>query len=331
MAWRGAEGTINDAGDVLTVAKATNAGFSALPDTACTTNASLLTSGSGTDQLLVASGKVVTPDTQKVDLNTIKTQTVTCAVGVTVGAYAIGTLAPRRPVVAPLRTAGATGGPSHVSAPILMQPQLAVGNATAALVVNASGFVTVVTNNDKTGYSLTVTPPTAATIATTIWQDLTAGGDFGTAGSIGALLKADINAPIGSIPTNPYTGTPPTVTQIATAIFQDLTSSGDFTTVGSIGKLLVTDIDTTISSRGTSTYAGGPVASVTAAVTIDTTQAIPTTNTANTHGDCLNAARAQGFGKWVISGTTLNLYANDGTTVVKSFTLDSATAPTQRV
>ncbi len=47
-------------------------------------------------------------------------------------AYAIGTLAPRRPVVAPLRTAGATGGPSHVSAPILMQPQLAVGNATAA-------------------------------------------------------------------------------------------------------------------------------------------------------------------------------------------------------
>ncbi len=50
------------------------------------------------------------------DLQTIKTQTVTCAAGVTVGAF--------------------------------------VGNATHALVVDASGFVTVVTNNDKAGYSI---------------------------------------------------------------------------------------------------------------------------------------------------------------------------------
>lgn len=34
LAWRGAEGTINDAGDVLTVAKATNGGFSGVPDAA---------------------------------------------------------------------------------------------------------------------------------------------------------------------------------------------------------------------------------------------------------------------------------------------------------
>jgi len=47
------------------------------------------------------------------------------------------------------------------------------------------------------------TLPTAAATATAVWQDLMAGADFGTAGSIGALLKADINAPIGSIPTNP--------------------------------------------------------------------------------------------------------------------------------
>jgi hypothetical protein len=32
----------------------------------------------------------------------------------------------------------------------------------------------------------------------------------------------------------------------------------------------------------------------------------------------------------VISGTTLTLYANDGTTSVKSFTLNSATNPTSR-
>ena len=63
---------------------------------------------------------------------------------------------------------------------------------------------------------------------------------------------------------------------------------------------------------------------------LDTTQAIPVSNTAETIGDCLNAARAQGFGKWVISGTSLTMYANDGTTAVKTFTLNSATAPTSR-
>lgn len=66
-------------------------------------------------------------------------------------------------------------------------------------------------------------------------------------------------------------------------------------------------------------------------VALDLAQTIPNSNTAQTVGDALNAARAQGFGKWTISGTTLTLYAGDGTTVVRSFTLDSATAPTQRV
>lgn len=39
-------------------------------------------------------------------------------------------------------------------------------------------------------------PPSAASIATTVWQDLLAGADFGTAGSIGKLLKDNINAPL---------------------------------------------------------------------------------------------------------------------------------------
>lgn len=69
---------------------------------------------------------------------------------------------------------------------------------------------------------------------------------------------------------------------------------------------------------------------VTALTSLTLTQAIPTSNTANTLGDCLNAARAQGFGKWGIVGTTLTLYAPDGTTAVRTFTLDSASAPTSR-
>jgi hypothetical protein len=67
------------------------------------------------------------------------------------------------------------------------------------------------------------------------------------------------------------------------------------------------------------------------AMTLDLTQAVPTSNTANTIGDALNAARAEGFGKWVRTGTTLDIYAPDGVTVVQSFTLDDPDTPTQRV
>jgi hypothetical protein len=63
---------------------------------------------------------------------------------------------------------------------------------------------------------------------------------------------------------------------------------------------------------------------------LDMTQAVPTSNVAHSVGDALNAARAQGFGKWTLVGTTLTLYASDGTTAVRTFTLDSATAPTTR-
>lgn len=68
-------------------------------------------------------------------------------------------------------------------------------------------------------------------------------------------------------------------------------------------------------------------------VLVDMTEDVPTSNTANTLGDCLNAARAQGFGNWTLNLITkvLTLYAADGVTVVHSFTLDSVTAPTQRI
>lgn len=52
----------------------------------------LLSNGTGTGQIVLSSGKVVTPDDQKVDLHTIKTQAVTCAAGVTVLA-SVGTAA----------------------------------------------------------------------------------------------------------------------------------------------------------------------------------------------------------------------------------------------
>lgn len=50
---------------------------------------------------------------------------------------------------------------------------------------------------------------------------------------------------------------------------------------------------------------------------------IPNSNTPGTVADCLNAARAQGFGRWTISGMNLNLYGADGMTIVRTFVLDN--------
>lgn len=55
---RGAVANIDDVIAIYNVVKATNGGWTALPDTAATTNASLLTSGTGTDQLSVTSGRI---------------------------------------------------------------------------------------------------------------------------------------------------------------------------------------------------------------------------------------------------------------------------------
>jgi hypothetical protein len=66
-------------------------------------------------------------------------------------------------------------------------------------------------------------------------------------------------------------------------------------------------------------------------VRIDGAQVVPTTgNAPNSINDCLNAARAQGFGKWVLNGTSLSLFAADGTTTVRTFVLDSPISPTSR-
>lgn len=75
----------------------------------------------------------------------------------------------------------------------------------------------------------------------------------------------------------------------------------------------------------------GGAASVGAAgyMAADLTEVVPYTNTANTLGDCLNAARVQGFGAWSIVGTTLTLKNADGSTA-HTFTLNSSSAPTAR-
>ena len=144
-----------------------------------------------------------------------------------------------------------------------------------AFTSNTSVFTTASLVNAPTGGSA----PTAAAIATAVWQDLTSTSDFSTAGSIGALLKADINAPIGSIPTNPYTGTPPTAAAIATAVWTDTTAS-DFTTALSVGKSLMNGVSLgtglTVANLANAPTAGDLTAAMKASVTAAATAATPT-------------------------------------------------------
>jgi len=58
--------------------------------------------------------------------------------------------------------------------------------SVSGAVGSVTGAVTVGTNNDKTGYSLTVTPPTAATIADAVWDE--AYSTHTTAGTFGKLM-----------------------------------------------------------------------------------------------------------------------------------------------
>jgi hypothetical protein len=89
---------------------------------------------------------------------------------------------------------------------------------------------------------------TVAAIATTIWQDTTA-GDFTVTGSPGKILVGQLGGTFttttssvfsaASLVNAPTGGTAPTVGQIATAVWQDMTA-GDFAVSGSIGKSLYT-------------------------------------------------------------------------------------------
>lgn len=142
-------------------------------------------------------------------------------------------------------------------------------NITAGTITTTTNLTT---NNDKTGYSLATAPPTAAAVATTVWQDLTASSDFTTVGSAGALVLANLNAAVGSrmatyaqpsgflaatfpgavaSPTNITAGTITTVTTLTNLP----AAPTDWVSALAVSAAAVTKIQ-----AGLSTYAGGDTA-----------------------------------------------------------------------
>jgi hypothetical protein len=186
---------------------------------------------------------------------------------------------------------------------------------------------------------------TSGVIAADVWNasraSYTTGGSFGqgvasvqgnVTGSVASVtgsLGGNVVGSVGSVTGNVGGNIVGSVGSIAGVAFPaNFSVLAIAATTGQVG-IDLTNIKQATSPTTLSNITIPTVSSVTSA-SLNLDQPVPASNTAQTVGDALNAARAQGFGKWVLSGTTLTLYAPDGATAVRTFTLDSATAPTQR-
>ena len=131
---------------------AIHGGMSAIPNTAATTNGSLLTSGTGTDQLSVSSGRI---DIGKA-LGTAVTLDGNNVLNVSVK-YVGGTLQTARDIGANVLLSSGTGaGQLSITSGVVA----ASGNWSTyagGAVASVTAGVTVTTNNDKAGYSGTAT------------------------------------------------------------------------------------------------------------------------------------------------------------------------------
>jgi hypothetical protein len=108
------------------------------------------------------------------------------------------------------------------------------------------------------------------------------------------------------------TGTAPTAAQVAAAVWRDATA-GDFTVTGSIGKYIMTGVTINLAQSGFTPRNLGTVAD--AALTV---------------GDALMAAICAAAGKEAITGTSYVVKTPTTGTTIRSFVLDSATAPSSR-
>jgi hypothetical protein len=207
--------------------------------------------------------------------------------------------------------------------PVLIEIELDAVNYQSSTNFGLSGLPTA---NPGAAGGVFIAGTNAATTVTTAFTTTFTGNLTGSVASVAGNVTGSVASVTGNVTVGAYAASQDPGTYVLS------TASNKLATDGS-GKVLLqaTQTGVTIPTVTTVTNAvtAGTVSDKTG-YSLNLTQAIPTSNTAQTVGDALNAARAQGFGKWVLSGTTLTIYAPDGTTPVRTFTLDSASAPTQR-
>ncbi len=147
--------------------------------------------------------------------------------------------------------------------------------------------------------------PTAAQVATAVWQDLLASADFGTASSIGALLKADINVALNTLA--------PAATALSTVQWTNVRAAliDALNTGVPISAAVLNSIADAIFARslGTESYAA--------------LHAVPTF----AQMQFMLLSLLNEFG---IVGTVITNNKIDGTTSAMTSNIDSATVPTLR-
>ncbi len=235
LIWLGTCTGCDNADQAYNVVKATNGGFTGIPDAVAGANAGLpiLSSSATTLAYTVSTVTTVTNQLTAAQIATGIWQdatandfNVTSSIGKS------------------LYTGGVVPGGTN---------GLFIAGTNAATVVTTS-FTTTFTGNltgnvggNVTGSVGSVTGLTPATIATAVWTDTTA-GDFTTLTSPGKIIFAQLGGAFTTTASSIFSTTAlanapatsvPTVGQIATAVWQDATA-GDFTAASSIGKSLYT-------------------------------------------------------------------------------------------
>ncbi len=251
LIWLGTCSGCDNADQAYDVVKATNGGLTGIPDAVANANGGL--------PILSSSGTTLAYTVTTVTTVTNQLTAAQIATGIWQDTTA-GDFTTSSSIGKSLYTGGVVPGGTNG---LLIAGTNAATTITTALTANIVGNITgnlsgsvgsvtagviVTTNNDKTGYTLTVTPPTAAAIATAVWTDTT-GSDFTTLTSPGKIIFTQLGGAFtttsssvfstAALANGPTGGSAPTAAQVATAVWQD-TTAGDFTVASSIGKSLYT-------------------------------------------------------------------------------------------
>jgi len=230
-----------------------------------------------------------------------------------------------------------------------VQNLLTILGNTSGLVTTSGGVYALLSSGTHVGAIIptvtTVTNPTTAIVTNTVTlaSAVHTGATIPTVNSITNMVTATIFGYVilssgthsGAIIPTINTVTNPVTAFTTNTVNATITSPVTAFTTNTVNATItspVTGIVTNTVTLSSGLHTGAIIPNVTevASASLLLTQTIPASNTAQTVGDALNAARADGFGRWVLSGTTLTMYAADGLTVVRTFTLDNSGSPSQR-
>lgn len=335
----GAASGCDTAERIYRVVLATNAGLTALPNTACTSNTSLITSGSGTDQISLSAGLVKASTTSTVSANVLRFGTalvqmdmsnnvpiMSCGSWTDFNAAIVASVVVdgnNLPGVNLVDWAGSAPAALSVSGSLVADVRYVAGvlapndgNGRLKVYIDQIAGQTAVAIAPVTfpGVIASATNITAGTITTV--TNLT---NAPTVGDFTSTMKTSLNAATPAVTVSDKTGFSLSSAGIQ-AIWDALTSA--LTTVGSIGKLLVTNIDAAISGRMatytqpsgflTTTFPSGTVANTTN-ITAGTITTVTNLTNAPTNGDLTAAMKASvtaAIPPFIVSGFT------DGTTTI---------------